>query len=113
MEIRGEGPKIPEEIQRRVSDALFELCIYIHEHAGPSQVLLTVNHVSNALAKNSQTIVTIMGSGVDIRAAADQAPKNKEQVDNVIAELMAKAKAKGSEKKPEPPAPEPPKPDNV
>lgn len=100
MEIRGEGPQIPREIQERLSDALFELCIFIHENAGPSQVLLTINHVSDALNKRSNTIVTAMGSGMDIRKAADQAPKNKEEVDKVIAELMAKAKSKAAEQKP-------------
>lgn len=112
MEIRGEGPKIPEELQRKVCEALFELCIFIHENAGPEQVLLTINHVSNARDKHSSTIATIMGSGPDIRKTAESsAPKNKEEVNNLINELMAKAKAKGAEKKTDSPKTEPPAPD--
>lgn len=108
MEIRGEGPKIPEELQRKLSDALFEFSIFCHETGGMSQVILTINHVSDALAKRSNTIVTAMGTGLPIEKAADQAPKNKEEVDKLVAELMAKAKSKASEKKSEPPKPDAP-----
>jgi hypothetical protein len=107
MEIRGEGPKIPEELQRKLSDALFEFCIFCHKNGGLSQVILTINHVSDALAKRSNTIVTAMGTGLPIEKAADQAPKNKEQVDKLVAELMAKAKENAAQQ----PKQEPPKPD--
>jgi len=98
------GPDIPQELQKKLSDALFELCIYIHTNVGSSSVLISLQHASDALAKQSTTAITVMGGGIAIRRdpnGPSNAPQNQAEVDKVISELMAKAKAKGAAPKPE------------
>ena len=103
-------PNIPKELQTKVNDALQELCMYLHENVGSTTVLISLQHVSDAIMRQSSTSIAIMGGGLPIlKDTPSNAPKNKEEVDKVIAELMAKAKAKQTEAKPEA-KPEDPKP---
>lgn len=89
-----EAPKIPEELQQQLTKALQDLSIYIHDQ-GVQQVLISIQHVSDALARQGSTAITIMGGGIHIKKdAAANSPKNKEEVESVIADLMKKAKDK-------------------
>lgn len=98
-----EGPKIPEELQKKLVDALFDLCIFLHDTVGASQVVVSLQHVSDAIAKQGTTNISIMGNGtrpIRVGQTPDNAPKNQEEVNKVIEELMAKARSK-QDKKPD------------
>lgn len=95
-----DAPKIPKELQDKISDAIQELCMYIHDNVGSSQVILNIQHVSDALYRSGSTSISILGGGVKVERDGEKRvdPNNKKEVDDLVANLMAKAKAKAAEK---------------
>lgn len=96
MNINGSGPEIPEELQRKLGEALFDICMFLHEKAGSSQIMMQIQHTSDALAKKCQSTVTIVGGGISVKL--DEGRPEKEDVSSVLNELMAKAREKGKQK---------------
>lgn len=92
---------IPDELTRALSDALQNICFYIHNNVGNSQVILNVQHVSDAVYRSGSTSISILGGGirVEVEPNKDGSPANKEQVDKLVADLMKKAQEKAAEKK--------------
>jgi len=92
-------PRVPEELQEELVIAIQKLCVFIHDAAGMSQVILNVSHVSDALNRSGVTSVSAVvgGCGVtrgDSKPAAD--PKAaQDMVNDLVNSMMAKAKDKG------------------
>ena len=97
-----ERPNIPEELQQELLIAVQRLCVFIHDAAGMSQVILNISHVSDALNRSGVTSVSAVVGGCGVTRGEGEAPKvSKEEaqamVNNLVDGMMAKAKAKGQE----------------
>ena len=99
-----EKPNIPEELQQELIIAIQKLCVFIHDAAGQSQVILNINHVSDCLNRSGVTSVSAVVGGCSVTRGEGGQKVDKEQaqtmVNDLLSGLMAKAKAKGQEQKP-------------
>ena len=98
-------PDVPEELQHELVIAIQKLCVFIHDAAGMSQVVLHISHVSDALSRSGVTAVSAVVGGQGVTRGDGPAPAvDKEQAQTVVNDLingmMAKAKAKGEADKP-------------
>jgi hypothetical protein len=95
---------IPEDMQRALIMALQDISLYVHNLAGQSQVIMNVNHISDAINRNGSTSIAINVGGVRCKRDADEEPKKpaappvegkpEELASQVINEMMKKAKDK-------------------
>ena len=99
------GPDIPEDMQRALIMALQDISLYVHNLAGQSQVIMNVNHISDAINRSGSTSIAINVGGVRCKRDADEEPKKpappvdgkpEELADNIIKEMQQKAKGEKS-----------------
>lgn len=111
-----EQPKLPAELQEKLVRVLQEVAIYTHGLTGLSHVVIHVTHLSDALLRNGQTELLIGVGGVGVKRSDGSAPKEaakpmdpkatETMVNDLVSELMAKAKTGKPEAKPEEKKPE-------
>lgn len=97
-----EEPKIPEELQQQLIHAIQDLCMYIHAAAGMSNIMLSINHQSDALAKQGNTMITCAVGGKRIKVDGDLSELGKktdmgdpsEMANEIIMKMTEEAKKK-------------------
>ena len=82
---------IPADLKKTLVEALQRLSLYVHEQSGMSHVIIDIRHVSDCLARDSQTQLAAGAGGARV-VRADQkpgeSPKNPEEL---VTELIKKA----------------------
>lgn len=83
-------PPLPPELEQQLISALQKLCVYLHDTVGISHVLLDIKHVSDALNKQSQTLIAAAGMGVPIMRA-ERSTLRDEDPQKLAQEAIARA----------------------
>jgi hypothetical protein len=113
-----EQPKIPDELQQELVRAIQKLCVFIHDAAGMSHIMLDIHHVSDALARQGSTMISAAVGGVGVtrdpkkgEPMRDAKPVDAQaMVNDLVGQMMDAAKKKGADApKADAPAQEPKK----
>ena len=71
---------LPPDLEKQLVQTLQNLAFWMHEQSGASHIVIDLQHISDALARCSQTLISGGGMGLNLHKLAEKFEADKKEL---------------------------------